>query len=810
MDSYFQDVRYAVRALRGSPSVMLVAMACIGLGVGVSATMFSIADGILVQSLPFDEPDRLVNLGTTRTSGGFSTDPVLSYPDFTDWREQNVVFSDVAGAAIRTVTVWDDRETERYTGALVTWNLFSMTGVRPALGRGFRPEDDRPGAETVVIISDDIWRRRYGSDPSLVGRAILIDGQPHTVVGVMPAKFGFPFTQQLWMPLERDLRARSRAERSILAFARLEAGASLDQARADTARIADRLAAQYPDNRGWRAYVRPVRQMYNPPALTFTLLLLMAAGACVLLISCANIANLMLARATDRHHEMALRFALGAARGRVVRQVLVESVVLGVVSAPAGLGFAWLGVTLFDRAVAASSSNVPYVLEWGIDARVVAYTLAVTVVTGMLCGLAAALRAASGHPQDALASARRGTSGGGGRHRVRNALVVAEVAVSLVLLIGGGLFLRSFIRSYGDNGGIDVAPLMTMRLWLPDNTYDSPEAMARVVEAVVDRIEALPGVEAATASGLIPLEGGSRTAGALAEGRVVTPGEEPRVRYAGVTSHFFRALGVSLTEGRDFTNAEGATRSRVAVINRAMAASLWPSSGDVLGRQFRFTDALEEERFTVIGVASSINNEGLVEEREPVPSAYIPYAYMPERDTGLMVRVAGGDPAAVTARIRDAIHAVDAGLPLTSVRTMAQLRRDEAWAFNFVAWAFGILGTIALVLAAVGVYGVLAYSVAQRTYEIGLRMALGARGADVVRMIVWQGARLCGGGIALGLLGALAVAPLIGGALYQVSSSDPVTFVALAIFLSGVGLLASYVPARRASRVEPARTLRQG
>jgi putative ABC transport system permease protein len=783
-----------------------VAVVCIGLGVGVSSTTFSMVDGILFQSLPFDEPDRLVNLGTRQTRNRASSEPLLSYPDFLDWRERNTVFSDVAGTALRGVTLSDGQNAERYRGALVTWNLFSMLGTQPALGRGFVRQDDRPGAQAVVIVSDDVWQRRYAGDRSVIGRSIMIDGQPHTVIGVMPPRFGFPFTQQLWLPLEPILRARSRAERPIVAFARLGSGVSLEQARGQMTAIADRLASGYADDRGWGGEVRSLRQMYNPPEVRFTLLLLMAAGGCVLLIACANIANLMLARATGRRAEMALRFALGASKRRVVRQFLVESTVLGLAGTPGGLAFAWCGVKMFDRAVAASSSNIPYTLEWGVDARVVAYAVVVTVITGMACGMAGAFRAAGEDLQSAIRSGSRGSGTAGGRHRLRNVLVVSEVAVSMVLLIGAGLFVRSFLRSYEANGGIDTAPVMTLRLWLPENGYSSPEQIARGVDQVVNRVEAIPGVEAATASGMIPLEGGSRSAGVLIDGRVVTAGEEPQVRYAGVTAHFFHALGVSLRSGRDFTDVEGATTSGVAVINHTMAARLWPSS-DALGRQFRFVDA-GAERFTVIGVVPDISNEGLVDEREPVPSAYVPYPYMPVRDTGLMVRVVG-DPAAMTPAIRAAVRSVDSGLALASVRTMTKLRHDETWAFTFVAWAFGIVGAIALVLAAVGVYGVLAYAVSQRRYEIGVRIALGARPADVVRMVVSRGMWLCGGGVFAGLVGALAVSPVIGRALYQVSPADPVTLIGVSLFLCGVGVLASYVPARQASRVDPAQTLRK-
>jgi predicted permease len=806
MDSYRQDLRYACRTLLRNPVVTLVALTCIGLGVGVSTTTFSIVDGILVQSLPFEDPDNLVNLGTRPTRDEGSANPLLSYPDFVDWRERNTVFSDVAGAALRSVTVSDDGDTERHGGALVTWNLFSMIGTPPALGRGFARDDDRPGAAAVVIIGHDLWQRRYGADRSVIGRSVAVDGQPYTVIGVMPPRFGFPFTQQLWMPLEPGLRARSRDERSIVAFARLKDDVSLEQARGQMTAIADRLATEHADNQGWDPVVRSVRQMYNPPEVSFTLLLLMAAGVCVLLIASANIANLMLARATVRRAEVALRFALGASKRRIVRQFLVESTVLGLAAAPGGLALAWLGVTVFDRAVTASSSSVPYALGWGIDSRVVAYTLVVTVVIGMACGLAAALRAGAEDLTGTLRSGSRGAGAGARGHRLRNGLVVSEVAVALMLLMSAGLFLRSFLRSSDANGGIDTAPVLTMRIWLPEDAYGSPEEMARGVNAVIGRVEAVPGVEAATASGLIPLAGGSGSAGVLLDGQVVGPGEEPRIRYAGVTAHFFQALGVSLRSGRDFTATEGETAAPVAVINEAMAARLWPSV-DPLGRQFRLADA-SRERFTVIGVVPNINNEGVVEERGPVASAYLPYSHMPARDTGLMVRVTGA-PAAMTAQIREAVRSTDSRLPLTAVRTMTQLRRDETWAFTFVAWAFGILGAIALVLAAVGVYGVLAYAVSQRTYEIGVRMALGARQADVVRMIVGQGLRLCGRGVLLGLVGAVAVSPLIGRALYQVSPNDPVTLLGVSLFLCGVGVLASYGPARGASRVDPAQTLQK-
>jgi putative ABC transport system permease protein len=800
------DIRHATRSLRRSPLVAVVAMACVGLGIAVATTTFSIADGIMFRSLPFPDADRMVHLGVMQAGGDTSPDLELSYPDFRDWRDQASVFETMAGASLRTVTVSDGREATMARGALVTWDMLPMTGVQPAIGRGFTAADDAPGAEPVVLLSDELWRQRFNADPSVVGRALTIDGRPHTVVGVMPRRFAFPFTQQLWMPLESGLRAPTRGERAIFVFARLRPGATLPQAAAQVDGIATRLAAQYRENAGWTSRVQLVRQLYNPAPVVFTLWLMLAAGVCVLLIACANLANLTLARAITRQGELALRFAMGASRAQVIRLVLVDAVVLAAIGLPLGLALAKLGLVLFDRALVASASNVPYTLTWALDARVVLFAVLATVASGVVSGLGAALRASRSQPREMLTSGSPGAGAGGRRHWLRDALVVAEVAVSLVLLSGAGLFFRSFLKSYADSGGIDVERMVTMRLWLPDATYPDPDAVARRFDDIVARVQALPGVTNVTASSLIPLDGGTRGATILPERGPSAPGEELRLRYAAVTADFFPTIGVPVQRGRDFEAFEGTTRSGVAVVNAAMAARLWPSE-DPLGRTFRFADAAGSEPFRVIGVAPNFNNEGVVDERAPVPTAYIPFAYDPARDAGLMVRTAG-DPAAMTPAIREAIRALDANLPLNEVRSMAQLQRDENWAFNFTAWTFGLLGGVALILGGMGAFGVLAYAVSQRTYEIGVRMALGARGVDIVAMFMRHGAWLCGLGVLVGLGLTLAVAPLLQIALYQTSARDPITFATISAFLVATGLLASYLPARRASRLDPTRTLR--
>ena len=828
MRSILSDLQIAARSLRRSRLVALVAMTCVGLGIAVAATTFSLADGIVFRTLPFPDPARMVNLGVAQADE--PDDARLSYPDFRDWREQATVFTEMAGVSLRTVTVsygaglktggydgrdgaglktggYDGRDAALLRAGLVTWNLLPMTGEQPALGRAFLASDDTPGAEPVVILSDEVWRQRVAADPGVLERPVTIDGHVHTVVGVMPRRFAFPFTQQLWMPLESGLRARTRNDRLILTFARLRPGVSLDQAESQVAGIAVRLASQYKENAGWNARVRTLRQMYNPPGIAFTILLMLAAGVCVLLIACANLANVMLARAIGRQNEMALRFAMGASRLQVVRLVLADAVLLAVIGLPAGLALTRLGLWWFDRTITQSASNVPYTLSWGMDARVVLFAVLATVGSGIIAGLGAALRASRGQPQQMLVGGSAGSGAGAHRNRLRSALVIAEVAVSLLLLAGAGLFFRSFARSSQDTGGVNVDRVMTMRVWMPDAAYPEAADMTRRVDEILTRIEGLPGVTVASASGLVPLDGDTQVGTLVQERGAVAVGDELRLRYSGVTAGFFQAIDVRAVRGRLFTRQEAIERSGVVVVNQTMAARVWPGQ-DPVGRTFRFADAAGGEPLRVIGVVPSFNNDGLVPERQPVPAVYMPFPYEPARNARLMIRTTG-DPAAIVPDVRNLLRGLDANMPITMVRSMATMRREEAWAFSFTASIFGALGGVALVLGGLGVFGVLAYAVSQRTYEVGVRMAMGATGGQVARMFVGHGAWLCGAGIAVGLGLTLLVSPVLERALYQTSARDPLTLAALSLFLFGIGLLASYVPARRAARLDPSRTLRQ-
>jgi putative ABC transport system permease protein len=504
-----------------------------------------------------------------------------------------------------------------------------------------------------------------------------------------------------------------------------------------------------------------------------------------------------------RHREISIRTALGAGRWRIVRQLLTEAVMIGALSAPLGAAVAWIGVKLFDLSI--PQDSIPYFIHWELDRRSLAYTMAVSLLTGIVFGLAPAWQAAKMNLQESLKEGGRGATGG--RARLRHALVVAEVALSLVLLVGASLFMRSFLNLQSASSGFDTAPLMTMRFYLPGDPYVSGEAKSQRVDDIVNRVESLPGVQAAFASNLIPLGGGGDDGRVVVDGKPVESGKEPYVGFTGVTPHLARTLGIALVRGRDFTDAEGRTKTPVAVINQAMARRFWPGE-EAIGRRFRVLDDPEtKEWFTVIGVATDFRHGRVNDDELPPPCAYVPYPYRPALNTGLTLRVTG-DPASFTAAVRQQIRESDPNLPLFNVRTMDDLRRLGFWQDRMFGWAFLIFGGVALLLASIGVYGVLSYAVSQRTQEIGLRMALGAGRRDVFRMIVGHGLTLALIGIGAGMIGAFGITRLIRTLLYNVTPTDPLSFAGVAVFLAAVACLASFLPARRATAVDPVIALR--
>jgi putative ABC transport system permease protein len=804
MDTFLQDLRYAARTLIKNPGFAVLTITCLALGIGVNSTIFSVVDTVAIRALPFRDPEQLVSLETTHQANGVDHGDA-SFLDVQDWKARTHAFADIATVAGRSLTLSDTEEPERFTGATVTWNMFPMIGVQPILGRQIRPEEDTPGGPRVVLLSHGVWQRRYAGDPSVIGRTITVNGNPHTVIGVMPSKFQFPEQAQLWIPQTPIEYASPRTSRTLVVRARLKPGLTFADGRRDIAAVADQLAREQRDDQGWSASARTLRDSLMPSDIRLIVMTMMGAVSLVLLIACANVANLLLSRATVRQREIAVRAALGAGRGRIVRQLLTESVLIALAAAPLGVAIAYIGLQWLTASMP-PQSQVPYYVDWTMSPRIIVYTAVVAVLTGVVFGLAPALQAAKTNLQDALKDGGRG-SAGGVHNRLRNTLVVAEIALSLVLLVGASLFIRSFLNLQDSRAGFDTAPLMTLRFYMPGAQYVQPDAMVRRVDDVVRRVEALPGVVSAVASNMVPLSGGGSEGGVVPEGLAVTPGQEPSSSYFGVTPHLLKTLNVPLVAGRDFTDAEGQGRSAVAIVNGVFAARLWPNRRDVIGQRFRLISDAKNQWITIIGVVGDFRLFS-VRNGKPSPYVFLAYPYDPAPNTGLTIRVAGGAPASITSAVRQEIRRADPAIPLFNIQTGEEARLNTFWQFRLFGWMFSIFGAIALTLASIGVYGVLSYAVSQRTQEIGVRMALGASRQNVFTLIVRDGARLAGVGILCGVIGAVAVTRVVTSLLYNVSATDPLSFVATAGFLALVALLASYLPARRATGVDPMIALR--
>jgi putative ABC transport system permease protein len=800
-----QDIRYALRTLRFNLGFTAVAATCLALAIGVNTMIFSVVEGVLIQPLPFADPDRLVELNEANPPAGIRRSS-LSYANLRDWRERSRSFTTIAGVQLRSLAIADRGEPERYDGAAISWELFSTLGVAPALGRDFVAADDRPGAEPVALLSDEVWRVRYAADPGIIGRSMSVNGRPHTIVGVMPADFEFPMFQKVWVPLEPLVHQEPRDRRSVTTFARLAPGVSMDAAQEEMKIVTAGLAHEYPAiNDRWTAAVRSIKDDFVPDEVRLVLLTMMGAVTLVLVIACANVANLMLARAAMRRKEISIRAAIGAGRGRIARQLLTEAIMLAFIAVPPGVAIAYAGNELMRRSI--PPNDIPYLIQWDINTTVLLYTIGVAILTGILFGLAPALQTASLNLQTSLREGGRGSAGIGSRAWLRSGLVAAEVALSLVLLVGASLFMRSFLNIRNADTGFDVTPLMTLRLYMTGDAYALEETRARRGDEIVRAIERLPGVTAAFASNWVPLSGGGGEGRIVIEGRTWPAGEEPFIGFTAVTPHLLKTMNVAVIRGRDFTDAEGQQRRPVAIVNETMAARFWPNE-DPIGRQFRVNDPEVPESFDIIGVVRDIQHFEIDPEDEEQPHAYVPYPYAATANTGVTIRVTTGDPAAITAAVRQEVHRIDSGIPLFAVRSMAEVKRLGSWQFGLFGWLFSAFGAVALLLAVTGVYGLLAYAVSQRTQEIGVRVALGAARRDVIRLIVGQGMRLAAVGIALGLVASFAVTGVIASLLYNITPTDPVTFAGSALFLIAVAGLASYVPTRRAMAVDPVVALR--
>jgi putative ABC transport system permease protein len=802
---FLQDLRYALRTLIKNRGFTAVAVVCLSLGIGVNAAIFSLFDGVVLQPYPYPDASRIVVFRGVNPRLHISRGS-MTYLDYKDIRESTKSFAALEAFDYRSLTI-DDRfgEPEQYRGSAISHGLFELLGAVPVVGRSFRVEDDRPGAEPVVLLSDDVWARRYNRDRAVIGRAINVSGLPATIIGVMPPRFAFPETQQLWIPLAMYSGAMTRSNRGMQVFGRLQPGASIDQAQSEFAAIASRLAAAYPkEDQDWSVAVHPLREWMLPPQIELMLFTMMCAVTLVLLIACSNVANLLLARASVRHREISIRSALGAGRWRIVRQLLTESLLIGLISAPLGILIAWAGIHLLDSSMPVDA--IPYFIHWSLDGRALAYTVGISLLTGIVFGLAPALQAARPNLQDSLKEGGRGAAGGQ-RSRLRSGLVIVQVSLSLVLLVGASMFMRSFINLQTASLGFDTAPLMTMRFYMTGVKYEAPNARAQRVDDIVRRVEALPGVQGAFASEFIPLGDGGGSSPMVVEGKPVDPGKEPRARFVGTSPHLRQTLRLALMRGRDFTEAENTARASVALINHEMAERLWGGE-DPIGRRFRRAPDAPHDWLTVVGVVADFSHNQPNVEEPSSPAAYVPYGFDPAASTGLTIRVAG-NPAAITSAVREQIRASDASLPIFQINTMEELRALSFWQDRLFGAMFSVFGGVALILASVGVYGMMSYSVLQRTQEIGVRVALGASSHDVLRLVMGQGFKLAGVGVVIGLGGAVLAARQIQSILYNVTATDPVSLIGVSLFLALTACLASYVPARRAMAVDPLVALRR-
>ena len=820
METLRQDIRFGLRTLLKRPGFTLVAVLTLALGIGANSAIFSVVNAVVLRPLPYGAPERLVALWGNLNQKGFE-ELELSAPEFVDFRQRGAhVFEDVAAYSQGGFNLTGAGEPERIQGAYATASLFSTLGVAPLKGRAYTEEEDRPGSNDVIVISHSLWQRRFGGDLSVVGKSITLDGRPNTVVGVMPADFHFPDKDtDIWKPAAFDadlLSPNNRGSHFLNAVARLKPGFTTARAGEEVAALARAQGQENANNypRGFGASVRPLDEEVVGPSVRTSLFVMLGAVGLVLLIACANVANLLLARAASRRKEVAVRTALGAGRARIMRQLLTESVMLALAGGAVGIVLALWGV---DLLVALAPEGTPRVAEVGLDARVVGFTFGVSLLTGVIFGLVPALYSSKVDLNESLKEGGRGGTEGASRGRLRGLLVVGEFALALVLLAGAGLLVKSFTRVLEESPGFDSRGVLTMRLVLSQSKYNGYDQHRAFYSNLFTRLRQLPGVEAVGANNLLPLNGSGGSRGFLIEGRPVPQGQShPEEQLRFITPGYFEAMRVPLLRGRDFEDRDVTGQTRVAVVSRSMAERHWPGE-EAIGKRFAYANIRrgsehQPEWIEIVGIVGDIKHRGL--DLESKPEIYVPvyqplFTNRPTPPLSLYVAVrTSGDPAALASSVRREVAAVDPEQPLANVRTMEERLAESVAQRRFNMTLLGVFACVALVLAGVGVYGVMAYAVARRTHEIGVRVALGAQRSDVVRLVLRQGMWLALAGVGVGVAGAYAATRLMTGLLYGVSPTDPLTFLGVSALLTAAALLACLVPARRATKVDPMVALR--
>jgi len=805
MQFFWQDLRYGFRSLLRNPGFCAVAVLALALGIGPNTAIFTMANAVLLKPLPVPEPNRVIMIWGTLLKSGFDQMPV-SGADYLDWKRQSHSFSQMSAAfAIPEygLNISGIGDPERVPAAQASYEFLPALGIQPIAGRNFLPSEDLPGGPPAVLISNALWQRRFHSDPAAIGRTLTVDGIPRTVVGVVPHQLGEMVAADVWLPAAINPSNPERQNHHFGIVARLKPGVTLAQARAEMTVIAQRLEREYPaTNTGWGITMSPMAEMFTGRIRPVLLILLGAVGL-LLLIACANLANLLLARAATREKEIAIRGALGAGRRRIVRQLLTESLVLALAGGALGLLLATYGVRLLRGIV---PDMFPMMQHMGVDLRVLAFTLGISLLTGLLFGLVPAWRSSRTDLNTTLKEAAGRSESAGGSNRIRSFLLASEVALAVLLSVSAGLLLRSFVRVMAVDPGVRTANILTMNLTLPEVKYDTTVKRANFYKNLMERLEALPGVRSAGAVMFLPLRVSilSFRVGVnsfLIEGRPpVTQDKQPLADYRMATPGYFNTMGIALRQGRLFDQHDDLDAKRVAVVNEALVRKNFPHENP-LGRRI----VMGDKPIEIVGVVADAKLYGLDSPIEP--AVYVPHMQRPIDSMGVVVRTEG-DPAAMAGAVRREILKLDPEQPISNVRTMEKVLSDSLMLRRVAMLMLLVFASLALTLATVGIYGLTAYAVSRRTHEIGLRVALGANQAQILRLVVGRGMITSLIGAAIGVAAAFQLTRALSGMLYGVTARDPLVFAGVPLLLIAVSVIASFVPARRATRIDPLVALR--
>ncbi|HEV1993187.1 MAG TPA: ABC transporter permease [Candidatus Acidoferrum sp.] len=810
MHTLWQDIRYGARMLWKHRLATIVCATALALGIGANTAMFSVAEAFLVRSVPFENPDRIVAMVNVRPQQNIDRNAVAP-ATYLDWQTQAKSFEQLGAYEYAEVNLTGNREPEKVQAFEVTANFFGLLGVQPKMGRTFLPEEEQPGKDQEIILSYGLWERRYASDPNILNKIVKVDGKSFTIVGVMDKGFDFPITAEAWMPLALTVKQQSeRNSRYIWVLGKLKPDTSIKQAVAEMSGLAQRESDAYPDSyKGWQLRVMPVREFTTSYLTRQYILLLMGAVGFVLLIACADVANVQFARVSGRQKELAVRAAMGASRTRIVCQLLTESVLLALLGSVAGLLIAQWDLVLILAHMPADVAK--YVAGWktiSLDSGAFLFTLAIAVFSGILSGIAPALMTSRANVSETLKESGRGSSAGRARHRLRNALVVAEISLSLVLLVGAGLLVKNFTALVSVNERYRPESLLTLNLHLPELQYNTRSGRVTFHEQVLQRLSTIPNVQSVAMVTHVPYSdgGGVGTRTFSIEGRPATDrGEVRNAIVQTISPSYLDLMQIALREGRELTESDADSTLPVAVISKSLARRYFPDEKP-LGRKLKVGQADDSSPWlTIVGIVDDVHYSWI--EKDDVPTIYRSYRQSSPFYASLVLRT-GGDPLSLVSSVRGQIAAVDPDLSLYNIKPLSVVISDSIVGIAYVAVMMGILGIIALVLASVGVYGVMSYTVSERTNEIGIRMAMGATASDIQRLVLGKGALLTLIGMGIGLPVAFVLATFLSSLLFGVKAADPVAFIVLPLVLAAVATLASYLPARRAVRVDPITALR--